>query len=389
MNLIFALTPLAFVTSAVAHGFVSTVTIDGMVYNGSAPGLPKGNSIIRHVNTTFPIKGATNPSLPCGSGASPATNIANAQPGSNLTILWQDLNGSDPQIIPWIHNIGPMLTYMASCGNTTCDKFDATGAKWFKIDQQGHMNFTTWFQQNLQDGFPANVTVPASLAPGNYLLRHEIIALHVADKKGGAEFYPSCMQLKIGGNQTGAPADNELVSFPGAYSDSDPGIFDPDVFTFSVKYQFPGPKIAAFVTSSAANGTSASGTTSASSNETATSSSTIASSPTTVTVTTTLTLQSASATSMSSNTVVPVTVTKTVFQSSTSTTTSPASTTPTVLQDSPQSSTPTATSSCTRFLLKRRKVSSLSASTLPTSTTSAAVTPAASFVPRRRSRVFA
>ena len=57
----------------------------------------------------------------------------------------------------------------------------------------------------------------------------QILALHLGDSFGGAEFYPSCTQVHINGTGTGAPQPSELVSFPGAYSDSDPGIFDPTV----------------------------------------------------------------------------------------------------------------------------------------------------------------
>lgn len=109
-------------------------------------------------------------------------------------------------------------------------------------------------------GAPASVTIPSTIAPGNYLIRHEIIALHLATSKGGAEFYPSCAQLRIGGNQKGAPAASELVSLPGAYSDNDPGIFDPQAFDTKATYAFPGPKIAAFVNgaaSSSGSGTAA------------------------------------------------------------------------------------------------------------------------------------
>ena len=43
-----------------------------------------------------------------------------------------------------------MLTYMASCGDTTCDKFDASDAQWFKIDQMGLKDAAsgTWWHQN-------------------------------------------------------------------------------------------------------------------------------------------------------------------------------------------------------------------------------------------------
>lgn len=59
------------------------------------------------------------------------------------------------------------------------------------------------------------------------ILVKQIIALHLATSMGGAEFYPSCTQVSIGGSGTGQP--DSTVLFPGAYSDSDPGIYDPDV----------------------------------------------------------------------------------------------------------------------------------------------------------------
>jgi hypothetical protein len=117
-------------------------------------------------------------------------------------------------------------------------------------------------------GFPANVTIPSTLAPGNYLLRSEIIALHLATTLGGAEFYPSCIQLSVGGSQIGAPTCSEEVTFPGGYSDTDPGILAPNVretqgclsrallttvqiFDQPINYTcFPGPPVATFVSGS-------------------------------------------------------------------------------------------------------------------------------------------
>jgi hypothetical protein len=88
------------------------------------------------------------------------------------------------------------------------------------------LHFNGVYQDN---GQPANVTLPSNIAPGNYIIRHEIIALHLANEMGGAEFYPSCSQLNISGTGTGAPTSKDLVSFPGAYSDTDPGIYVPAV----------------------------------------------------------------------------------------------------------------------------------------------------------------
>ena len=88
------------------------------------------------------------------------------------------------------------------------------------------------------NGKPASVTLPTQVAPGDYLVRHEIIALHLAMTLGGAEFYPSCTQIRVGGSQTGTP--NQTVSFPGAYNDNDPGIYDPSMCSRGAPYTFPG-----------------------------------------------------------------------------------------------------------------------------------------------------
>lgn len=96
-------------------------------------------------------------------------------------------------------------------------------------------------------GATIKATIPKNLAAGEYLLRTEIIALQLALSLGGAEFYPACARLKIGGTGTGAPAASDLVSLPGAYSDNDPGIYTPNVYNPGFKYVFPGPPIAAFV----------------------------------------------------------------------------------------------------------------------------------------------
>ena len=65
------------------------------------------------------------------------------------------------------------------------------------------------------------VTIPSDIAPGQYLLRAETIALHTASQPGGAQFYMSCYQVEITG---GGSAEPPTVKIPGAYSASDPGI---------------------------------------------------------------------------------------------------------------------------------------------------------------------
>ncbi|TFK24563.1 hypothetical protein FA15DRAFT_411262 [Coprinopsis marcescibilis] len=227
-----------FLSSANAHGIVQSITINGRYHAGNQPNQgfrAPGPSVIRQVQDTNPVKGSYNPAIICGTNAGRATQVAEAYPGEEVLFNWGT----------WPHNTGPIITYMASCGQTGCDQFNAANARWFKIAQVGKKQGSyDWHQNDLRSGAPGRAVIPRNLAPGNYLIRHEIIALHLASTVGGAEFYPSCSQLRVGGQGTGYPAENELVSFPGAYYDEHPGLVVPGVFEVGFQYQFPGPAIA-------------------------------------------------------------------------------------------------------------------------------------------------
>ncbi|OSC96684.1 lytic polysaccharide monooxygenase [Trametes coccinea BRFM310] len=229
-----------------AHGYLAQVSIDGKAYAGNIPNDYQGPSPIRLVSDIGPVKGASNPDLFCGLEAQIAELVVPANPGSAVAFQW---SGGDHQ--KWPHNTGPLMTYMAKCGSTTCDKFNDTDAQWFKIDQAGKKSndSSQWVQQDIMNGDSYTVTLPQDLPPGDYLIRHEIIALHLAVTMGGAEFYPSCTQVRVGGSGSGSP--NNLVTFPGAYHDDDPGIYDPNVFDAGSSYTFPGPAISNLAAASA------------------------------------------------------------------------------------------------------------------------------------------
>jgi hypothetical protein len=84
------------------------------------------------------------------------------------------------------------------------------------------------------------VTIPKCLADGDYLLRAEHIGLHSAGSVGGAQFYLSCAQLSVSGG-TGTYAPKTLVSFPGAYAATDPGIKINIYYPIPTEYTPPGP----------------------------------------------------------------------------------------------------------------------------------------------------
>jgi len=142
-----------------------------------------------------------------------------------------------------------MFTYFANCGDVSCDKFDQGKASFFKTDQLGKKGDTSdqWFQADIyNNGNPgefhnSHVRIPKNLRAGNYLLRHEIIALHLHPV---AEFYPGCVQLKVSGDGKDGPDESELVKIPGAYHDEDTGFNDVDELDGHKKYDFPGPPVA-------------------------------------------------------------------------------------------------------------------------------------------------
>ncbi|EED77842.1 predicted protein, partial [Postia placenta Mad-698-R] len=171
----------------------------------------------RTVTTDGPVQNTSASDLACGVGAGPAQLNAVARPGSVVNITWVSGSGG---------NVGPVLTYLTACGNISCVGFNTSGARWFMIAQAGkNADGVGWVQQDISArGSNFNVTLPDNLAPGGYLLRNEIIGLQNAMTPGGAEFFPSCTQLRVIGNATGVPPTNDTVLLPGAYSATDPSI---------------------------------------------------------------------------------------------------------------------------------------------------------------------
>jgi hypothetical protein len=84
------------------------------------------------------------------------------------------------------------------------------------------------------------VTIPKCLADGEYLLRVEHIGLHSASALNGAQLYISCAQIYVSGG-TGTYAPKNLVSIPGAYPQSDPGIVINIYYPVPKTYTPPGP----------------------------------------------------------------------------------------------------------------------------------------------------
>ena len=102
----FLLTAVA--SSVDAHGFLSTVIIDGKRCIGNMPNANPNPSIIRQISGINPVKGASNPELNCGFSAQFATLVADANPGSAMAFNW---SGGDFQLV----RLSAVLVMLDSC----------------------------------------------------------------------------------------------------------------------------------------------------------------------------------------------------------------------------------------------------------------------------------
>lgn len=95
---------------------------------------------------------------------------------------------------------------------------------WFKVAEDNLDTATgTWGVDNvISGGGWHSFVLPSCIAPGQYLLRIELIGLHGASVTGEAQFYGSCAQIEVTGS--GGFTPSETAKIPGSYSPEDPSI---------------------------------------------------------------------------------------------------------------------------------------------------------------------
>lgn len=195
-----------------AHGYIEDVTVAGKKYPGWHPFVDPyvaspPVTVVRHVRDDGPVLDVHSGDLACSVAGHKGTGkAAEANAGDKITFHWNQ----------WLDDhLGPVTTYMADCNND-CTNFDAASGKWFKIDAAGYDSKKKQWASDVvrANGNTWTSTIPASLAPGQYLVRHEIVALHDASQP---QFYPSCTQVKIKQGGNAKPSGSQTVSIPGIY----------------------------------------------------------------------------------------------------------------------------------------------------------------------------
>ncbi len=243
------LASIASAASVAAHGHITNIVINGVSYQTYDP-------------TTFPyeqnppiVVGWTAADLDngfvdgsvyasgdiiCHKHASNAGGHAIVAAGDSIFIQWNTWPDSHK---------GPVIDYLANCGDAGCESVDKTTLEFFKIDEVGLVDESVQNGKWGSDELIANnngwlIQIPSTIAPGNYVLRHEIIALHSAGSTNGAQNYPQCVNLQITGTGTDQPAG---VLGEKLYTPQDPGILI-NIYTSLATYQVPGPTLIAGAT---------------------------------------------------------------------------------------------------------------------------------------------
>ncbi|KAF2501522.1 glycoside hydrolase [Lophium mytilinum] len=252
--LLITLTPLAH-----SHGRITFITAENVTYTGWDPALALLNTTLPKIpawsasnlgNIYLPPSAFNTTNITCHYNAHPGQAHVRVTAGHTVSLQWNEW--------PTSHK-GPVLTYLAPC-NGSCTTVDKTQLEFVKIDEQGWLNRSdpenadlggTWASDVLiANNFTWTVMLPAGLREGKYVLRHEIIALHVANETDGAQAYPQCVNLDVAKGESAVgemPVDGEAVRAPKFYTPEDPGI-DVDIHRNISGYAIPGPQLWRYAT---------------------------------------------------------------------------------------------------------------------------------------------
>jgi len=177
-------------------------------------------------------------------GETGVARIASAKAGSTIVFEWRDWpDGSQPGSIDISHK-GPCAVYMKKVDNSAASN-NAAGDGWFKIMEDGYDSAAgKWCTEKLvpADGHLA-ANIPKDLAPGYYLMRPELLALHQADKTPpDPQFYVGCAQIALTTGGSATPA--VTVAIPGYVNLSTPAMTF-NIWQVPMKLPFPefGPPV--------------------------------------------------------------------------------------------------------------------------------------------------
>ncbi|KAL3292173.1 endoglucanase-4 [Colletotrichum asianum] len=235
---------LASVASVAAHGHVTNIVINGVSYRNyiptqdpytNNPPLVAGWSADQKDNGFVDPSAYNAPDIICHKQAASGKGRITVAAGDTIQLQWTEWPDSHK---------GPVMDFLANC-NGPCNAIDKTALRFFKIDGAGLIDPPQQTNKWAASALIANgnawlVRIPSNIAPGHYVLRHDIIALHSAGQQNGAQSYPQCINLEITGEGTYNPPG---VLGTALYGANDPGIYY-NIYRDNLNdYVIPGPAI--------------------------------------------------------------------------------------------------------------------------------------------------
>ncbi|KIJ33766.1 lytic polysaccharide monooxygenase [Sphaerobolus stellatus SS14] len=223
----FVVAAAAYITSAVAH-----YTFPNLIVNDEVTGDWKYVRRTNNWQSRIPVKGVTGPEFRC-------FNTEINEPSETVTVSAGSTLGFKAE--QSLYHAGVINIYMAKAPGNVAD-WDGDGEVWFKVyelpaitDGGNSMRFPA------QGIDRVTFTIPPNLPDGEYLVRLENIALHLAETYGGTESFISCGQVKVVNGGNGEPGPK--VAFPGAYSGYEPGVLINIYPPYPASYEMPGPDV--------------------------------------------------------------------------------------------------------------------------------------------------
>ncbi|EME47180.1 glycoside hydrolase family 61 protein [Dothistroma septosporum NZE10] len=232
---------------ASAHGYISGIVSNGKWYSGTSPSWKYAETkpdtagwyADNQDNGFVPPSSYVEGDITCHKAATVGGAPVPVTAGRSVDLQWNTW--------PESHH-GPVITYLAAVGGEF-SAADKASLKWFKVTEGGLVDGSSspgkWATDKMiSNNDTAAFTVPSDIKSGNYVVRHEIIALHSAGSEDGAQNYPQCINVKVTSSGTAQPCASGVDCAVGTalYKEDDAGILI-NIYQSLSNYTIPGPKL--------------------------------------------------------------------------------------------------------------------------------------------------
>ncbi|PFH54033.1 lytic polysaccharide monooxygenase [Amanita thiersii Skay4041] len=225
------------IIAAIPHLVAAHYTFPDLIVNNTITSDWQYVRITANHYSQAPVTDVTSQAIRCyelDSNSASQSGIATVVAGSTVGFKADNIMGHP----------GYFSAYMTPASPAANSNQAGLGKTWFKIwEWAPTYSPSTGLVFDSENINQFTFTIPRNTPNGQYLLRGEQIALHLSGTINGAQFYIGCAQINVVGGGSGSPSPT--VSFPGAYSATDPGILIniynlPADFT---GYKAPGPAV--------------------------------------------------------------------------------------------------------------------------------------------------